>query len=112
MFGYLKSYLKGWLENKERRRLRNLIEKTLKKKHLSSWEKTFISSIEKRDLLSLSEKQVSKLEEICSNPDRLRIRGRGNPTVFDVAWDIGKEVDRRFSNKYGVSYDDVHDFDR
>jgi len=112
MFNYLTGLIKSWADNKERRRLRNVIEKSFDKKHLTSWEKKFLASIENRDLLKLSTKQLRKLNEISASPDIPRIRGQSQHfTVFDDAWE-DENSDPRYSDRHGVSYDDVHDFDK
>ena len=109
MTSFLKK-IKTYFQNKKKiKRLEMMINRSLEKRHLTLWEKSFLKDISKKDILSLSEKQVNKLEEIYDNFDLPRRRGY-SVQEEDIFEEGTKSVP--YCYKYGVSYDDVHDFDR
>ena len=61
----------------------------------------------------MSGKQLAKLDEIHKSLAIPKLRGQNRyGAIYDVAWNIGDEIDKRFLDKYGVSYDDIHNFDK
>ena len=75
---------------------------------LTDWEKNFLKSIEGKECLSI--KQSLKLKEIT---EKTTLRGRKNIFVnYDDSWSSSEYADPRFNEIHGVSYDDVHNFDR
>ena len=104
---FLENMLNKIKEYFRRRTILKMHKFCSEKRHLTRWENNFIKSI-KGDF-NLSEKQYKKLLEIYKTPDISRLRGH-NPYVIDDEWEVNS--DPRYCDKHGVSYDDVHDFDK
>lgn len=89
--------------------VKSLHFKCSKKKYLTDWEKTFIKSLEGK--FTLSDKQILKLTEISEKRDILRGRHQ-LVTMLDDSWSYEENTNQCFCEKHGVSWGDVHDFDR
>lgn len=97
---------------KEYRRVKNiklLYKKCSERDNLTSWENTFLKSLDWKT--SLTEKQLFKLTEISLKKGQLRGQ-RVFATMYDDSWSSEENSDPRFCEKHGVSWGDVHDFDR
>jgi len=106
---FLETMLNKYKESRRKKDIAKTHSSCLKRKYLTSWEDTFLKSIDGK--LDLTDKQFSKLQEIYRSPDSPKIRGYNREIVmFDDAWE--ENSDPRFCEKHGVSYDDVHDFDK
>ena len=100
----IENLLKIYRQYKRKKSIHRMTTFCLKKKHLTSWESNFIKAI--KGNCTLTSKQYNKLLEIYKKQDKPR-------RLFsyeDFEEDINS--DSRFCEKYGVSYDDVHNFDR
>jgi len=109
---FLENTLKRYKLFKRKRAIQRMYQKCSTKKYLTRWEKNFINSI--KGNLDLSEKQLYKLQEIHHSPDRPIIRGQYHyvALIDDLSFRDDENSDPRFCERHGVSYDDVHDFDK
>jgi len=113
MINYFKKTIKNWETKKESKRLFKMVKKISKREYLTKWENNFVDSVKNKDLATLTSKQVAKLEEIYRSPDTSHsLRQKSVVSSFAHAYSDGGNTDLRFCEKNGVSYDDVHDFDK
>jgi hypothetical protein len=106
---FLERLLKKFKEYKRLKKLKLLHKKCMAKDNLTDWEKTFLKSLGGKT--SLTEKQLSKLTEISIKTGPLR----GKPVysiTYEDSWYSEENTDPRFCEKQGVSWGDIHDFDR
>ncbi len=110
MVGILSRLIKKFKEYKNKKQIIFLNKKVNSRSDLTYWEKNFIKSIKDKDVLT--DKQFNKLKEIAFAPNRLRLRGsQCFSSIFDNSCKI-QDSDPRYCDLHGVSWDDVHDFDR
>lgn len=102
--------LKKFKDYKNKKQIIFLNKKVNSRSDLTSWEKNFIKSIKDKNVLT--DKQFIKLKEIAFAPNRLRLRGsQCFSSIFDDSRK-SQNSDPRYCDLHGVSWDDVHDFDR
>ena len=93
---------KYYLENKRKRNIIYMQQSCSKKKFLTKWESNFIQCLDGKKVLT--DRQFKKLEEIYKKSEQPRVRRYRKH--------IAEEIDSRFCDKYGVSWDEIHDFDK
>lgn len=106
---FLELFLKKYKEYKKSRKMKILYKKCSERDNLTAWENTFLKSLDWKT--SLTEKQLLKLTEISVKKGQLRGQ-RVFATMYDDSWSSEENSDPRFCEKHGVSWGDVHDFDR
>jgi len=111
MFNFFKNKVVSWNNKKKSTKIISKIHSISKREFLTKWERNFVDSLKNKDPLTLTEKQLNKLDEIYIKKNRPKLRGHNvHAAIYDDSWE--ENSDPRFCDKYGVSYDDVHDFDR
>lgn len=107
IFKYLSRTVKEYIFY---RRAKLLCSQSLAKNNLTAWEKQFLTSIKNKRILT--QKQFNKLSEISTKSSIiLRRKPRSINTHRDFFHDSG-DINLCFCEKHGVSWGDVHDFDR
>jgi len=102
--------LKYYTSSRRKRDIIRMVDSCAKRRYATDWERKFIRSI--KGNIYLTNKQFNKLQEIYQIADKPRVNRQ--VTRYSI-YDEEEECcgsDPRFSKKNGVSWDDVHDFDR